>query len=46
MHWRRAVDAATQHVKTVDTSRLLAQLERQQSGAGGHMGRLKRYRSR
>ena len=45
MNRRCAVDASTQHVKTADASRLLAQLERQQGGAGGHMGRLERLRS-
>lgn len=37
---RRAVDAATQHIETADATRLFAELESQQGGAGRHVRRL------
>jgi len=43
---RGAVDAATQHVKTPNAAGDLAQLQRQQRGAGGHVRRLARHRLR
>jgi hypothetical protein len=43
---RGAVDAATQHVKTAHAASDLAQLQRQQCGAGGHVRRLACHRLR
>ena len=42
---RRTVDAAPQHVETADATRLFAQLESEESGAGGHVRGLGRSRT-